>query len=286
LLGLRLLEPAQMREIEPHVGGVMALQVPQEGIVDYPAVCVVIRRKIEELGGRIVTGAKVTALRQKANVWTAESTSGDFEADFLITCAGLHSDRVSQLAGEKREARIIPFRGEYYKLKPERQSLVRGLIYPTPDPSFPFLGVHFTSLIEGGVEAGPNAVLAFSREGYRKRDINLADLWDSLGFVGLRRFLGKHKRMCWEELKRSFSKKLFCESLQRLVPEVRMEDLETGGAGVRAQAMSPSGDLIMDFCFARRPGALHVINAPSPAATASLAIADYIKDQIAREVEG
>ena len=196
----------------------------------------------------------------------------------------MHCDRVSELAGEKREVRIVPFRGEYYKIKPERQFLVRNLIYPVPDPQFLFLGVHFTRLIAGGIEAGPNAVLAFSREGYHKSDINLRDLWDALSFSGLRRFVGTHKRMCWEELKRSFSRRLFCESLQRLVPEIRREDLETGGAGVRAQAMSPNGELVQDFHLVRRLRALHVLNAPSPAATASLAIGEEIAVQIERDL--
>ena len=284
LQGLRLLNPEEMREIEPHVGGIAALRVPQEGIVDYPSVCAVLLKKIQAQGGRVVTGAKVTGLRPTATGWLAKTARDEFEADYLLTCAGLHSDRVSELAGEHREVRIVPFRGEYYKIKPERQFLVRHLIYPVPDPEFPFLGVHFTRLIEGGIEAGPNAVLAFAREGYRKTDINLGDLADALGFAGLWRFLGRHKRMCWEELKRSFSKRLFCQALQRLVPEIRQEDLETGGAGVRAQAMSPDGTLVQDFHFVRRQNALHVLNAPSPAATASLAIGEEIAVQIERDL--
>jgi (S)-2-hydroxyglutarate dehydrogenase len=284
LQGLELLKPEAMREIEPHVGGVAGLRVPQEGIVDYPAVCAVLVKKIETQGGRVVTDAKVTGLRPTANGWLAWTSQGEFEADFLVNCAGLHCDRVSELAGERREVRIVPFRGEYFKIKPARQFLVRHLIYPVPDPQFPFLGVHFTRLIEGGIEAGPNAVLAFAREGYRKTDINLRDLGDALGFAGLWRFLGQHKRMCWEELKRSFSKRLFCESLRRLVPEIRMDDLETGGAGVRAQAMSPDGALVADFHFVRRARALHVLNAPSPAATASLAIGEEIARQVTSEI--
>ena len=172
--------------------------------------------------------------------------------------------------------KIIPFRGEYYQLRPERQQLVRHLIYPVPDLHFPFLGVHFTRLIHGGVEAGPNAVLACAREGYRKTDINLADLADALGYPGLWRFLGRHRRMCWEEIRRSFSKQLFCASLQRLVPDLRLDDLSPGGAGVRAQAMQSSGELVQDFSLIQQPGALHVVNAPSPAATASLAIGSEI----------
>ncbi|PYK60695.1 MAG: L-2-hydroxyglutarate oxidase [Verrucomicrobia bacterium] len=284
LQGLKLLKREQMREIEPHVGGVAALHVPQEGIADYPKVCAVLATKVSEQGGRIVTRAKAIALRPASGGWTVETTAGDFEADFLVNCAGLHCDRVSELAGEKREVRIVPFRGEYYQIKPDRQFLVRNLIYPVPDPQFPFLGVHFTRLIRGGIEAGPNAVLALSREGYRKTDVNLGDLYDALSFSGLRRFLSQHKRMCWEELKRSFSRRLFCESLQRLVPEIREGDLERGGAGVRAQAMSPDGALIQDFHFVRRRNALHVLNAPSPAATASLAIGEEIAVQIERDL--
>ncbi len=176
------------------------------------------------------------------------------------------------MAGEKREVRILPFRGEYYKIRSQRQDLVRNLIYPVPDPKFPFLGVHFTRLIHGGIEAGPNAVLAFAREGYHKSDIKVADLFDALSYSGLWRFLGRHAGMCWNELRRSFSRKLFCQSLQRLVPDIRPEDLETGGAGVRAQAITPAGQLVQDFYFLEAKNALHVLNAPSPAATASLAI--------------
>jgi len=280
LQGLRLLNRDEMREIEPHIGGIAALRVPQEGIVDYAQVCEAMRKEIETAGGSVVLRAKVARLQLRNGDWKVESTAGAFEADFVINCAGLHTDRVSQLAGEKREVRIVPFRGEYYKLKPARQHLVRNLIYPVPDPQFPFLGVHFTRLIHGGIEAGPNAVLAFAREGYRKSDINLADLWDALTFPGLWRFLEKHRRMSWEELRRSFSRRLFCESLQKLVPDVREDDLEPGGAGVRAQAMSPAGELVQDFNLVERPQALHVLNAPSPAATASLAIGEEIAARV------
>ncbi|HEY4984312.1 MAG TPA: L-2-hydroxyglutarate oxidase [Verrucomicrobiae bacterium] len=283
LQGLKWLSRGEMREIEPQVAGVAGLRVPQEGIVDYPKVCEALLKKISAQGGKTVMNAKVTKLRPTSNGWVAGTTAGEFEADFLVNCAGLHCDRVSELAGEKREVRIVPFRGEYYKLKPERQHLVRHLIYPVPDPQFPFLGVHFTRLIRGGIEAGPNAVLAFAREGYKKTDFNPVDLFDALSFGGLWKFLGRHKRMCWEELKRSFSKKLFCASLQRLVPEVRMEDLETGGAGVRAQAMSPDGALVQDFSLVRGRRALHVLNAPSPAATAALTIGEEIARQVDEE---
>ena len=185
LEGLRWLDRDEMREIEPHVGGVAALRVPQEGIVDYTAVCDTLAAKLSERGARVVTGARVKRLRRQGAGWIAETTAGEFEADFLINCAGLQCDRVAQLAGERRDMRIVPFRGEYYKLRPERQHLVRNLIYPVPDPRFPFLGVHFTRLIHGGVEAGPNAVLAFAREGYRKTDFNPRDLADALTYAGL-----------------------------------------------------------------------------------------------------
>ena len=282
LAGLQMLNREQMLEVEPHVGGVAALRVPQEGIVDYAKVCEALQKEIEAKGGAVVLGAKVTALQLQNGEWRIGSTKGDYAADFVINCAGLQCDQLSMLAGEKREVRIIPFRGEYYGIKPERQHLVRNLIYPVPDPQFPFLGVHFTRLIHGGREAGPNAVLALAREGYRKTDVKVADLWDALTFSGLWRFLAQHKRMSWDELRRSFSKRLFCESLQRLVPEIQAADLAPGGAGVRAQAMSPDGTLVQDFCLLNRPQALHVLNAPSPAATAALAIGEEIANLVAR----
>jgi L-2-hydroxyglutarate oxidase LhgO len=254
------------------VGGVAALRVPQEGIVDYTAVCDTLAARLSERGAHVVTGARVKRLRWQGATWIAETTAGEFEADFLINCAGLQCDRVAQMAGERREVRIVPFRGEYYKLRPERQHLVRNLIYPVPDPRFPFLGVHFTRLIHGGVEAGPNAVLAFAREGYRKTDFNPRDLFDALTYAGFWRFLRHYPSMCWYELRRSFSRQLFCRSLQRLVPEIQPADLDTGGSGVRAQAIAPEGELVQDFRFIARRNALHVLNAPSPAATAALAI--------------
>jgi (S)-2-hydroxyglutarate dehydrogenase len=281
LEGLCWLEHAAMREVEPHVGGVAALRVPQEGIADYPAVCVKLSALVCALGGKVITNARATRLEQRGAGWLARTAAGDFEGDFLINCAGLHSDRVAELAGERREVRILPFRGEYYKIKPERQFLVRNLIYPVPDPRFPFLGVHLTRLIHGGIEAGPNAVLAFAREGYRKRDFSPRDVWDSLSYGGFWRFLFHYPSMASYEMRRSFSRKLFARALQRLVPELRPDDLDTGGSGVRAQAISPAGELVQDFSLIARPNALHVVNAPSPAATASLAIGA----EIARMVE-
>jgi L-2-hydroxyglutarate oxidase len=280
LQGLRMLGREEFREIEPHAAGVAALHVPQEGIVDYKGVCCALTRVISERGGQVVTRARVTKLRRRSDGWTAITTAGDFEGNVIVNCAGLHSDRVCQLAGERREVRIVPFRGEYYKLRKERQFLVRNLIYPVADPKFPFLGVHFTRLIHGGIEAGPNAVLAFAREGYRKSNISLRDSWDALSYPGLWRFIRKYPRMTWHEMRRSFSKDLFAAALQRLVPEIRAEDLEPGGAGVRAQAMGPDGSLVQDFRFLLRARAVHVLNAPSPAATASLAIGEQIADQV------
>ncbi len=278
LEGLRWLGPAEMREIEPHVGGVAALRVPQEGIVDYAGVCAALVARLSTAGCRVITGARVLRLRSSGSGWVAETPAGEFAADFIINCAGLHCDRVAELAGERREIRILPFRGEYYKIRSERQHLVRHLIYPVPDPAFPFLGVHFTRLIRGGVEAGPNAVLAFAREGYRKIDFQPGDLFDALSYGGFWRFMRRYPSMAWFELRRSFSRALFCRSLQRLVPEIEAADLSTGGAGVRAQAISPEGDLVQDFRFISRSNALHVLNAPSPAATAALAIGTEIAD--------
>lgn len=286
LKGLQWMEPAEFREIEPHAAGVAAVRVPQEGIADYPAVAQTLVRLIEHNGGKVQTQAKVTAIRREPQGWHIVSTKGDHPADLLINCAGLHSDRVTALAGSPRDVRIVPFRGEYYKIRKDRQYLVRHLIYPVPDPKFPFLGVHYTRLIHGGVECGPNAVLAFSREGYRKSDFRAGDLWDALTYSGLWAFLRRYPKMCFDELRRSFSKQLFCESLQRLVPEIRIDDLEAGGAGVRAQALSRNGDLVQDFHFVSAPGALHVVNAPSPGATASLAIGRETTAMAAKLIAG
>ncbi len=220
LEGLRLLTPEELREIEPHAAGVAAMRVPQEGIADYPRVCEALAGEIRARGGEVITGAKVTAIRREPSGWRVISTAGEYQAVRIVTCAGLHSDRVAALTGQPRAIRIVPFRGEYYKIRPERQSLVRNLIYPVPDPRFPFLGVHFTRLIRGGIEAGPNAVLALAREGYSKANVNAGDFFDALSFPGLWRFLKRYPKMCWNETRRSFSRALFCASLQRLVPEI------------------------------------------------------------------
>jgi L-2-hydroxyglutarate oxidase len=281
LTGLRHLDRNGVRALEPHAAGVAALHVPEEGIVDYAAVCAALADDIAAMNGRIVTEAKVTELRETSAGWIAETTAGEFPGNFLINCAGLQSDRVCKLAGLDPEDRIVPFRGEYYQLRPESAHLVRHLIYPVPDPKFPFLGVHFTRLIAGGIEAGPNAVLAFAREAYGKTQWNARDLAEALSFPGLWKFLARHPRMAWDEGIRSLSKNLFCRSLQRLVPELRPEDLAPGGAGVRAQAISSEGELVQDFRLVAGHRALHVVNAPSPAATASLAIGREIVQRIA-----
>ncbi|MBT7029124.1 MAG: L-2-hydroxyglutarate oxidase [Verrucomicrobia bacterium] len=280
LEGIEFLGREAMLERESNVGGIAALRVPQEGIVDYPAVCRELKRRITANGGDVQTGARVTRLEQRGDEWIATTPKGEFAGRYLVNCAGLHCDRVAGLAGEKRETRIVPFRGEYYKLVEGSEGLVRHLIYPVPDPQFPFLGVHFTRLIHGGIEAGPNAVLAFAREGYRKTDVNVRDLWDAVTYPGLWRFVAKYPRMTALELWQSFSKRRFCKALQKLVPNIRVTDIDPGGAGVRAQAMAREGDLIQDFCLIQRPAALHVLNAPSPAATASLAIGEEIVRKI------
>lgn len=280
LRDLRRLTPEELREIEPNVSGVAAIRVPEEGIVDYPAVCVALQKAIEARGGVIRTGSRVKEIREVESRWVVETTSGDYETDYLINCAGLFSDRVAELAGIERAVRIVPFRGEYYLLRPSAQRLVRHLVYPVPDAQFPFLGVHFTRMIHGGVEAGPNAVLALAREGYTWSDVSPRDLADALFFPGLWRFIGKYGALCGQEVLRSLSKSLACRSLQKLVPALSIDDLQPGGSGVRAQAMHRDGTLIQDFWIEQRPRALHVLNAPSPAATASLAIAQVLVDRL------
>ena len=280
LLGLRKLTPEQIKEIEPHAAGLAAIQVPQEGIVDYPSVCKKLGELIRNAGGEIRLNTRVQKIVQDSGNWTVETSAGDFQTKFVVTCGGLHADRLVRAAGQTPTAKIVPFRGEYFQIKKERQFLVRHLIYPVPDPKFSFLGVHFTRLVHGGIEAGPNAVLAFAREGYKWTTINLRDLTESLFYPGLWKFLVKYPSMCGYEIRRSLSKTEFARSLQKLVPEIRAEDLETGGAGVRAQAMLLDGRLVEDFHFEEARGTLHVINAPSPAATASLAIGAKISEKV------
>jgi L-2-hydroxyglutarate oxidase len=276
LSGLKFIEKSEIRKYEPNVNGIAAVHVPEEGIVDYEMVCKRLYEKTLGYGGEVYTNAKVTALSFRNNQWEIRTEKGEYSSDYIVNCAGLHCDRVARLAGENPDVRIVPFRGEYYNIRKEKEGIVKNLVYPTPDPKFPFLGVHFTRMIHGGLEAGPNAVLAFSREGYKLSDINLSDLAESLIFPGLWRFLRKYPQMVKRELSISISKSVFCKALQRLVPEITEDDLQKGNSGVRAQALDSEGNLVQDFNIVKRENALHVLNAPSPAATSALAIGEHI----------
>jgi L-2-hydroxyglutarate oxidase len=281
LAGLRMLSPAEAREREPHVNCVQAVLVPEEGIVDYPAVCGALVDRIVELGGEVRTSAEVRSIAAAQKGWVVQAGGDEIPSSFLINCAGLYCDRVAEMCGERLDLRIVPFRGEYYELREDRRSLVRNLIYPVPDPAFPFLGVHFTRMIHGGIEAGPNAVLALAREGYRGHKANGRDAFDALSYPGLWKFLRRYPKMVSYELRRSLSRRLFCESLQRLVPDLREDDLVEGGSGVRAQALSRDGKLLQDFEIRQSERALHLLNAPSPGATAALAIAGLLVSRLA-----
>jgi len=276
LEGLRRLTPEEAREIEPHVRCVGAIHVPEEGIVSYAAVCDTMARESSARGADVRTGAEVRRMTRERGRWQVETTAGAFASRVVVNCAGLHSDRVARIAGARPKARIVPFRGEYQRLRPERAHLVRHLVYPLPEPGFPFLGVHLTRRIEGGIDAGPNAVLAFAREGYDLRTVNGRDLIDTLRFPGLWRFAVRHRRMVARELGQSFERARFVRALRRLVPEIEGADLVPGSSGVRAQAMLPSGDFVHDFLWIEEEGAVHAVNAPSPAATASLSIGHEI----------
>jgi L-2-hydroxyglutarate oxidase LhgO len=280
LRGLRILEPKEIHEYEPHAAGIRGIYVPVTGIVDYARVARHYATVIRNRGGDIQLSSEVLAIKRSGKGSVVETTHGDIEAKFLVNCAGLHSDRVSRMAGAKLDLNIMPFRGEYYDLAKNSERLVRGLLYPVPDPRFPFLGVHFTRRIAGGVEAGPNAVLALAREGYDKQAFRAKDVLGYASFPGFWIMAAKYGKVGAEEYYRSWSKRAFVRSLQRLVPEITEADLVPGGSGVRAQALSRSGKLIDDFRFAYTDGVLHVCNVPSPAATASLAIAKYVVDTV------
>jgi L-2-hydroxyglutarate oxidase len=284
LTGLRMIGPEELREIEPHATGLQAMVVPSTGITDYARVCEKYAELISARGATVLTSAAATGIRRLASEIVVETTKGAFSTSALINCAGLHADRISRMAGDEPGVMIVPFRGEYYDLTPERASLVRALIYPVPDPRFPFLGVHFTRRITGKVDAGPNAVLALAREGYRHRDINLRDMASSLAFPGFWRMARQHWRNGIDEWHRSLSKSAFVRALQRLLPEVGEKDLVPGGSGVRAQALKPDGALVDDFQFVPSGKVLHVLNVPSPAATASLAIGKAIVDMAAESL--
>jgi (S)-2-hydroxyglutarate dehydrogenase len=286
LAGLRLLQPEELREIEPHCRGVLGVLVPSTGITDYAAVSRKYAEIITAQGGTVSTGTEVQRVVPRGAEMMVETTRGTFAAKYVINCAGLHSDRVSRMAGQKPEVRIVPFRGEYYFLVPEREHLVRTLIYPVPDPKFPFLGVHFTRRIQGGVDAGPNAVLALKREGYKRTDFNLRDLAGTLTYPGFWHMAGKYWRDGASEYYRSLSKGAFVKALQQLVPEVVSSDLVADGSGVRAQAVRPDGSLVDDFQFVLADRMLHVWNVPSPAATASLPIGRHIAEMARKSMEG
>jgi (S)-2-hydroxyglutarate dehydrogenase len=279
-LNVRKLNASEVRDVEPHVHCLAGIQVPSTGIVDFVGVCRKLAELIQARGCALRLDTKVQALRANGTGVIVETNRGELVGRWVINCAGLHSDRVAKLGGADPGARIVPFRGEYYELKPERRGLVRNLIYPVPDPNFPFLGVHFTRMIDGSIHAGPNAVLSLKREGYRRTAFNLRDFIDTMTYSGFWRLAARHAKSGLEEMHRSFSKKAFVRSLQNLIPEVGEEDLIAGEAGVRAQALRPDGGLVDDFLIIHRSPATHVCNAPSPAATASLEIGRVIADQV------
>jgi L-2-hydroxyglutarate oxidase len=285
LQGVREVEAKELRELEPHSAGIRALHVPSTGITDYAAVCGKYAEIVSGNGGQLFTGAKVMGIFRRDRETVMETTRGAFAAGYVINCAGLHSDSIVRLAGERPQIIVIPFRGEYYELAPERQSLVRGLIYPVPDPALPFLGVHFTRRVHGGVEAGPNAVLAFSREGYRRSDTDATDILTMLTFPGFWRMGARQWRTGVAEFYRSLSQQAFAGALQKMVPEIRSQDLRPGSAGVRAQAVRRDGSLVDDFQFVPSDNMLHVCNVPSPAATASIPIGRAIAEMAAQALE-
>lgn len=270
--GVELIGPERLREIEPHAAGIRALHVPATGIVDFVGAARRFADIVREHGGEIRTRTAVRNIRREGSEWIIETTGDTVRTRFLVNCAGLYSDWIARRAGCNPAVRIIPFRGEYYRLAAARDHLVKTLIYPVPDPSFPFLGVHFTRMVRGGVEAGPNAVLSLKREGYRKTDFNLAEAWNTLSFGGFWRLAGRYWRTGAGEIHRSFSKRAFVHALQRLLPALQEDDLEPGGSGVRAQAIDPNGTLVDDFSIEVMNDVVHVLNAPSPAATASIPI--------------
>ncbi|MBE0684912.1 MAG: L-2-hydroxyglutarate oxidase [Anaerolineaceae bacterium] len=276
LEGIRRLSPEEIREIEPYVNGIDGLWVPQTGIVDYKDVSKTYAQLILESGGEINTNTRVTGFINNNNLFQLQTTNGEIETKNLINCAGLRSDKIARLCDVEPGLQIIPFRGEYYEVVPEKEYLVKNLIYPVPDVRFPFLGVHFTRMVHGGVEAGPNAVLALKREGYKKSDISIPDIAYYGMYVGFWRMAFKYWKMSISETYRSFSKYAFVKALQRLVPDLQMEDVHPAGSGVRAQALSSDGKLLDDFNIVERPHQVHVLNAPSPAATASLSIGETI----------
>lgn len=278
LTGIRKISAEEVREIEPHVRAVEGIWVPQTGIIDYKDVAQQYAKLVVEKEGTIHFGEKVTDIQSKDQGIVVETAKGSvFKGSMVISCTGLYADKITALTEEHNlDWQVLPFRGEYYELRKEKEYLVRNLIYPVPNPNFPFLGVHFTRMVKGGIEAGPNAVLAFRREGYSRWDIHIGELAETLFFSGFQKIARKYWDDGWMEMKRSFSKRLFVKALQELIPEIQEEDVVRAGAGVRAQACDSSGNLIDDFHIIRSGNIIHVCNAPSPAATASLAIGEKI----------
>jgi L-2-hydroxyglutarate oxidase len=275
-LPVRLIGPDEAHELEPEVACVEAIHVASTGIVDYAQVCAKLAELLEKAGVTMLPSTRVTGITQRTAEVVVATTGAEVVGDVLVNCAGLQADRVARMAGVRPPARIIPFRGEYFELRPERRGLVRGLIYPVPDPQFPFLGVHLTKMIDGSVHAGPNAVLALAREGYTWGRIRPRDVADAVTYPGLWHLARKHFGYGVSEVRRSLSKRRFAESLARLVPAVTPGDLVPASAGVRAQAITPRGDLVDDFLIVQEGRQVHVLNAPSPAATSSLEIAKHI----------
>lgn len=280
LQGIRLIDSGELKEKEPFVTGIKGVYVPQTGIIDYTELGRSYLHFIESRGGNILFNQKVTSILQGNHSIDVITSQNNFKTDYLINCAGLYSDKIARLTQKDVDVQILPFRGEYYLVNESKRHLVKNLIYPVPDPNFPFLGVHFTRMINGMLEAGPNAVLAFQREGYKKSDINIKELFETISFPGFRKLARKFWRQGLEEYKRSFSKKLFTRSLQRLVPEIMEEDLTAGDSGVRASACGLDGNIVDDFIFYEKGRIINVLNAPSPAATASLSIGLTIAQKI------
>ena len=276
LQNLKKLSKEELKEYEPHVTGLEGIFVPQTGIVDYTKVSLKYGELLQKNGATLKLGERVTAIKNKSGQQEVITDQSTYSTKLVINCAGLYSDKIARLTVPNVNVKIIPFRGEYFKLKKEKEYLVRNLIYPVPDPNFPFLGVHFTRMAKGGVEAGPNAVLAFKREGYKKSDINIAELAESLAWPGFQKVAAKYWRTGFGEMYRSFSKAAFTKALQKLIPEIKESDLTEGGAGVRAQACSRDGGLVDDFLILEEKNVVNVCNAPSPAATSSLAIGETV----------
>jgi L-2-hydroxyglutarate oxidase len=284
LSNLKMLNQEQLKEYEPHVAGLAGIHVPQTGIVDYRLVAEKYAEVFQQKGGHINLGEKVINVRVNSNSVEVITDKASYHAKLMVNCAGLFSDKIARLASKKVDVQIIPFRGEYYKLKKEKEYLVKTLIYPVPDPNFPFLGVHFTTMPGGGVECGPNAVLAFKREGYKKSDVSFTELSETLAWPGFRKIVSKYWRTGLGEIHRSYSKAAFTKALQKLMPEIREQDLEAGGAGVRAQACDRTGGLLDDFLIIEENNIINVCNAPSPAATSSLSIGDTIADLATKRI--